>query len=84
MKAYKLEILVIDFDECGESIAGYIENANYPNDCVTPQILSIKEADIGEWSDDHPLNSNKTRDAAVKKYFKESINNYENLHINES
>lgn len=57
MKAYKLEILVIDFDQLGgDEIAHTIQDANYPNDCIRPSVESIEECDIGEWTDDHPLN----------------------------
>lgn len=71
MKAYKVELLIIDFDQCGDEIEGIIENANYPNDCISPNVLSIKEADIGEWDDDHPLNKVEGFEESVKKYFKE-------------
>jgi hypothetical protein len=40
MKAYKVEILIIDFDEVGlDDIKGIIENSNYPNDCIKPNVL---------------------------------------------
>lgn len=72
MKAYKVELLVVDFDQCGaEGIEGIIENANYPNDCISPNVLSIKEADIGEWHDNHPLNGVHGREEILKEYFKE-------------
>jgi hypothetical protein len=71
MKAYKLEILIIDFDEMGrDSIIEEFECANYPNDCISPQIKSIVEKDIGEWSDEHPLNKGLTRDEEYKRLFK--------------
>jgi hypothetical protein len=39
MKAYKIELLIIDFDELGkDSIIQEIENANYPNDCLSPRV----------------------------------------------
>ena len=70
MKAYKIEILVIDFDELGsESIVSEIENANYPNDCLSPKVKSIVEKDIGEWSDDHPLNKLTTCDSEYRNVF---------------
>ncbi len=73
MKAYKIELLVIDHDECGgDEIAGHIENVNYPNDCISPNVLSIKEADIGEWHDNHPLNGVDGDTVEIlKEYFKE-------------
>lgn len=57
MKAYKLEILIVDHDQCGaDEIKSVIENQRYPNWCISPNVMSITERDIGEWHDDHPLN----------------------------
>lgn len=61
MRAYKIEILVIDFDEVGEAgIFSELENANYANDCIAPKVMNSAVADIGKWSDEHPLNNTKT------------------------
>ena len=70
MKAYKIELLVIDFDELGEDLLrGEILNARYPNDCVSPNIKSVTERDIGEWNDKHPLNQRSTCEAEYKRLF---------------
>ena len=70
MKAYKLEILIIDHDDVGEEeIAYIIKNANYPNDCISPEVKSVDEAEIGEWTDDHPLNNSNTCGAEYDKLF---------------
>ena len=62
MKAYKIEILVVDFEEHGEDVLIHdIENMKY----YSPNVMDIREADIGEWSDDHPLNK---RDTCVEEY----------------
>ena len=54
MKAYKVELLVLDFENCGESdIKSILSNVRYLNSSV----MNIIEKDIGTWSDDHPLNS---------------------------
>ena len=37
-------------------IASELEHSNYANDCIDPQVMKITEVDIGEWSDEHPLN----------------------------
>jgi hypothetical protein len=67
MKAYKLEILIIDHENSGEeNIKRAVKDLRY----YYPSILSTKEADIGEWSDDHPLNKHNTQKAAVEEYFK--------------
>jgi hypothetical protein len=70
MKAYKIELLVIDFDEIGsQGIISEIENANYANDCISPRVKAIVEKDIGEWSDDHPMNKFSTCDQFYKRIF---------------
>jgi hypothetical protein len=56
MKVYKVELMVIDFDGVGEDIPVYIEQARYPNRCITPTVVSIDSREIGDWHDDHPLN----------------------------
>ncbi len=66
MKAYKIEILVIDNENIGEeSIKEYIKNAKY----IYPSILSIKSKEIGDWSDDHPLNKKETFFKTAKDLF---------------
>ena len=70
MKVYSLEIMVIDFDNVGlEGIKDTIENTRYPNRCISPQVIGHKEADIGEWSDNHPLNMIDGQFAEYKKLF---------------
>jgi hypothetical protein len=57
MKAYKVELLIIDLDQIGpDSIEGVIENTKYPNWCIHPHVMKMTEKDIGEWHEDHPLN----------------------------
>ena len=59
--AYKLEILVIDRDNIGrDAIVDEIRNANYGNDCISPHVMNMQSADIGVWTDDHPLNKHET------------------------
>jgi hypothetical protein len=71
MKAYKVEILIIDHDDVGEDdIRLLLEDTRYPNDCIWPKVKSIESRDIGEWTDEHPLNLNTTADAAYKELFK--------------
>lgn len=70
MKAYKLEVLIINHDNLDiHDIKEVLENANYSNDCIWPQIQNIKEVDIGEWSDDHPLNQKSTCETEYKRLF---------------
>lgn len=70
MKAYKVEILIIDFDGLGENeIQSVLENTGYPNHCISPNVMDISERDIGEWSDDHPLNQLTTMGTEYRKLF---------------
>lgn len=72
MKVYKVTLFIIDHDRLGaEEIKSEIENYNYPNDCISPSVTAIEERDIGEWSDDNPLNNRNTCDAEYKRLFGE-------------
>lgn len=69
MKAYKVTLLVIDFDEIGEeSIKDEIENARYGNRCISPSVMESAGVDIGEFDDDHPLNT-AGRELEFKRLF---------------
>ena len=57
MKAYRLEILVVDHDDVGDRIKEIIEDQKYPNHCINPMVMDIQSVEIGEWDDDHPLNT---------------------------
>ena len=71
MKAYKLEVLIIDHDSVGEDlIVSILENQKYPNHCLSPQVKVITEAEIGTWTDYHPLNKRATCDAEYDRIFK--------------
>ena len=62
MKAYKVEVLVLDNEQLGEdSIKYLLENVKW----VYPKIMSIQSKEIGEWDDDHPLNK---KDEAEQYY----------------
>lgn len=66
MKAYKYEVVVLDFEDVGiEEITGLLKSGRY----ITPIILSSKTADIGEWSDDHPINKKNTMQEYCNKVF---------------
>lgn len=70
MKAYKVEILIIDFDELGsDGIKSEIENARYSNHCISPEVIEILEADIGDWNDDHILNKKDLKKEEYRKLF---------------
>ncbi len=70
MKAYKIEILIIDHGEIGpEEIKAVIENTKYPNWCIDPDIKKITERDIGEWDDNHPLNRVQSHNEEYNRLF---------------
>ena len=70
MKAYKLEILIIDHDELGEEgVVSAVEDTRYPNRCIMPDVKELECVDIGEWSDEHPLNLHVTSDDEYKRLF---------------
>jgi len=71
MKAYKVELLIIDFDQIGEEEIRYqIEDTKYSNHCISPKVKNIEERDIGEWRDDHPLNSLILEDEEYNRLWK--------------
>jgi hypothetical protein len=70
MKAYKVEILVIDHDDIGEDqIKDAIRNTRYPNHCISPSVKKITAMDIGEWTDEHPLNIRGKSDEEYTRLF---------------
>lgn len=72
MNAHKVTLFIIDLDEIGaDEIKVVIENAHYPNRCISPDVYKIETVDIGEWSDDHPLNQTETAHLEWKRLFYE-------------
>lgn len=70
MKAHVVTLTIIDMDDIGaEEIKVVIENVHYPNRCISPDVVNIETADIGEWDDDHPLNSKETAGAEWLRLF---------------
>lgn len=69
MQVHKIELLVIDFDEVGaDGLKMVIENARYPNHCMSPEVKKITTVKI-RWSDKHPLNHAETADEAYRAMF---------------
>jgi hypothetical protein len=74
MKAYKLEVLIVDHDNLGGGgIITELENTRFANDCINLDVMAIEEADIGEWDDDHPLNCYSTRTDEYYRLFPEPL-----------
>jgi len=73
MKIHKVELLIVDHDGTGaEEIKSVIENAGYPNDCISPNVMSITTKEI-EWSDDHPLNMLNKQKSEFRKLFEKCL-----------
>ena len=69
MKAnvYKIELMVIDFEQMGEAaVCQVLEQNKY----LSPSVVASAERAV-EWDDDHPLNNGKTWRAAFDELFKE-------------
>jgi hypothetical protein len=66
MKAYLLQVLIIDHDHLGvDEVERILEDANYPNDCIRPIVIKSQSAEIG----DYPLNHSDTQAAEVDRLF---------------
>lgn len=52
MKAYKIELLVIDHENIGVCKETFKYNFEY----YSSRVMSVQGEDIGEWHDNHPLN----------------------------
>ena len=70
MQVHKITLYVIDFESMWpQSVAETIENQKYPNYCIRPSVIGTESADIGEWSDDHPLNNSDLWQAEIQRLF---------------
>lgn len=66
---HRVVMLVVDTDRLGaEAVRTELENARYPNDCLSPRVLTV-ETETVEWFDGHPLNHAHTTPAAVASLF---------------
>lgn len=66
MKVYKIEVLVIDFEDVGpDEVKSVIENSKY----INASVMSTTERDIGVWYDDHPLNKHGMQASAYHDIF---------------
>ena len=70
MQIHKIVLTVIDFDKVGsDGVRVTLENAHYPNRCISPHVVSVETREIGEWRDDHPLNNADTYLSEVERVF---------------
>jgi len=74
MQVIKLEVIIIDMDGLGaEEIKSVIENQRYPNHCISPDVRKIEVREIGEWSDEHPMNYLNKRESELVRLFGHNI-----------
>ena len=70
MQIHKLTVSVLDFDQLGaEDVRLVLESTRFANDCISPKVHAIETRDIGEWSDDSPLNRRGTAAAEFDRLF---------------
>lgn len=70
-KVYKLEVLIIDHDDVGlEEAISLIEDANYPNYCLSPHVMKSETKKI-KWRDSHPFNQSTTMQQTYEDLFGE-------------
>lgn len=70
MQVIKLEVVIVDMDGLGaEEIKSVIENQRYPNHCISPDVRNMEVREIGEWSDEHPLNHRDKQEAELVRLF---------------
>ncbi len=73
MKVHRVVLCVVDHDEVND-LQSLIENVNYPNDCIMPDVQRIDTVEV-DWPEDdaHPLNYEATRGAEFERLFKDVI-----------
>lgn len=64
MKAYRVQVVLVDHEGVGEEEIASLPS-NYRYLCAT--VFKIEEKEIGNWTDDHPLNRHDTFDAEVER-----------------
>ncbi len=70
MQVHKITLFIVDHDGLGsDACRETLENANYPNDCINPRVLSAESAEIGRWEDSSPLNRSATAPAEIARLF---------------
>jgi len=71
MDVCKVELMIIDFDYMGAGdIKDTLENTKYPNHCFNGlSVMSVIAKDIGEWSDEHPLNQTGSHEDEYRRLF---------------
>lgn len=68
-KVHRIVICVVDHDDVGANgVREVLENARYPNHCISPNVVAIDTRTV-EWSDDHLLNQKGRTKLAFAELF---------------
>jgi len=66
---HKVTLAVVDHDELGpEEVVRTLENARYPNRCMSPHGMDIETKEV-DWHDQHPLNLIHKQAEAFRELF---------------
>lgn len=71
-RVMKVELLVITNELDANDVVREIEQVRYPNDCLSPRVVSIDSREV-RWSDDHPLNRPETWCSEYRRMFLEDL-----------
>jgi hypothetical protein len=78
MKVYKIELMVIDFENLGiKEIKDMLENVEY----ISPTVISTDDRDIGKCRDDHPLNLKDKSIETFKELFSKPKLKFKDIEI---
>lgn len=70
MRVYKIEIMVIDYDQIGyDGIKPIIESVHHHQDHIEPKVMGAKFVEIGELKNNIELITKSTSVAAFHKLF---------------
>jgi hypothetical protein len=72
-KVHRIVLCIVDHDDVGvDGVREALENAHYPNRCISPTVVSVDTRNV-EWSDDHLLNQNGRTKIAFAEMFSREI-----------
>ena len=81
MKAHLLQVLVIDHEALGaDEVERILEDTNYPNHCISPNVISSQVADIEKYYVS-PLNFSDQQATEVERLFKQNLRPMEDAPI---
>jgi hypothetical protein len=71
MDVHRVVLLVVDHDRLGQKeVVDVLENARYPNHCMSPSVMRIDTRNLGlKWYEHHPINVAATQAQAFKDLF---------------